>query len=89
MICRKYGCRLPALAAAPFPGELGEDIYRNISALAWDEWQKLQTMLINEKRLNLREADARSYLQAQMRKFFAGKEHDMPSGYVAHEPDSK
>lgn len=87
VMCRKYGRMLPALSAAPFPGELGEDLHRNVSALAWREWQKLQTMLINEKRLSMRDAEARKYLQDQMRKFFAGEAHDTPSGYVPPEID--
>lgn len=46
--CRKYKQELPGLDRAPYPGPKGEDIFANVSKQAWDEWQKHQTMLINE-----------------------------------------
>ena len=36
---------------APYPGELGERIYENVSRQAWQQWLGHQTMLINEYRL--------------------------------------
>lgn len=80
--CRKYDEKLPGLERAPFPGALGEDIYVNISQRAWDEWQRLQTMLINENHLSLQDAAARHYLLEQMKKFLSNKPTDRPSGYV-------
>lgn len=65
-----------------YPGELGEKIYASISKEAWAEWQKKQTMLINEKRLNMMDADARVFLEQQMEGFlFQGKEVDV-EGYT-------
>ena len=49
--CRKLGKQLPGLASPPMPGPMGEDIYEHVSAEAWDQWQTLQTMLINEHQL--------------------------------------
>ncbi len=69
-----------------YPGELGEKIFNNISKQAWAEWQKKQTMLINEKRLNLMDPKAREFLETQMQAFlFEGKEVDI-EGYT---PPSK
>ena len=69
-----------------YPGELGEKIFNNISKQAWAEWQKKQTMLINEKRLNLMDPNAREFLETQMQAFlFEGKEVDI-EGYT---PPSK
>jgi len=82
VFCRKYRQELPGLAAAPLPGQLGEDIFDNVSAKAWSEWQHLQTMLINEHHLSMVDPEARRYLGEQMRKFLAGDDHDKPSGYV-------
>lgn len=82
VFCRKYGRQLPGLEAAPLPGAVGEDIFENVSAQAWQEWQRLQTMLINEHHLSLIDRHARRYLSEQMTKFFANEEHDMPAGYV-------
>ena len=68
------------------PGTVGLDIFENISAKAWDDWQELQTMLINEHHLSLRDADARKYLRDQMQRFFNNEETEKPAGYTAPEP---
>jgi len=69
-----------------YPGELGEKIFNSISKQAWAEWQKKQTMLINEKRLNLMDPNAREFLETQMQAFlFEGKDVDI-EGYT---PPSK
>ncbi|PTB85169.1 oxidative damage protection protein [Pseudidiomarina aestuarii] len=58
-----------------YPGELGEKIFNNISKEAWAEWQKKQTMLINEKRLNLMDPQSREFLETEMKAFlFEGKD---------------
>ena len=83
--CRKYGEELPGLAAPPMPGPLGQEIFEQISAKAWQEWQTLQTMLINEKHLSVREPEARKYLAEQRRRFFANETVDRAEGYVPKE----
>ena len=35
--CARFDQELPALERPPFPGELGERIYENVSALAWSQ----------------------------------------------------
>ena len=82
VLCRKYREQLPGLAAPPLPGAVGEDIFENVSAKAWAEWQHLQTMLINEHHLSMADREARSYLSEQMRRFLADEEYDRPAGYV-------
>ncbi|RUO48645.1 MULTISPECIES: oxidative damage protection protein [Pseudidiomarina] len=58
-----------------YPGELGQKIFENISKEAWAEWQKKQTMLINENRLNLMDPKSREFLEEQMKAFlFEGKD---------------
>jgi len=83
--CRKYNKELPGLAVPPYPGEKGKDIYENVSEQAWKEWQAQQTMLINEKQLNMMDPDARKYLQEEMEKFFDNQDHDQAEGYVPPE----
>ena len=80
--CRKYGEELPGLAAPPLPGATGEDIFENVSAKAWQEWQQVQTMLINEHHLSMADREARTYLSEQMRRFLANEDYDRPAGYV-------
>ena len=82
VMCRKHQQELPGLARAPFPGSKGEDIYNNISQQAWNEWQAQQTMIINERQLNMMDADDRKFIMAEMDKFFAGEAFAQAEGYV-------
>ncbi len=82
VFCRKYQKELPGLSIPPMPGEIGQDILNNISEQAWKEWQKQQTMLINEKQLNMINAADRQYLREQMQKFFNNESYEQAEGYV-------
>jgi Fe-S cluster biosynthesis and repair protein YggX len=48
VFCTYLKREAPGLERVPYPGELGRRIYDNISAPAWQEWLRHQTMLINE-----------------------------------------
>ena len=80
--CVKLGHEAEGLERAPYPGELGQRIFEQVSKDAWAAWLKHQTMLVNENRLNLAEAHARKYLAQQMENHFFGDGAEMPSGYV-------
>ncbi|MCK9534790.1 MAG: oxidative damage protection protein [Pseudomonas sp.] len=82
IMCRKHQQELAGLAQPPFPGSKGEDIYNNISQQAWGEWQTHQTMLINERHLNMMNADDRKFIMQEMDKFFAGEDFAKADGYV-------
>jgi len=86
VFCRKYQKELPGLAALPLPGARGQEIYDTVSQQAWQEWQQLQTRLINEKHLSLIKAENRRYLLEQMEAFFDNQPTDLAEGYV---PPSK
>lgn len=85
VFCKRYKQELPGLDAPPFPGPKGQEVFEAISAQAWQEWQALQTMLINEKHLNMMDKDARNYLNQQRDKYLSGEEVDQAEGYVAPE----
>ena len=85
VFCQKLGKEAPGLGFAPVPGPLGQRIYENVSMPAWQDWLRHQTMLINEKRLSMGNAEHRSYLSEQMEKFFFGTDVDMPEGYTPPE----
>jgi Fe-S cluster biosynthesis and repair protein YggX len=70
------------LSHVPYPGELGQRIYNNVSKEAWAQWLKHQTMLINEYRLSPIEPKARQFLVAEMEKFFFGGGSAKPGEYV-------
>jgi Fe-S cluster biosynthesis and repair protein YggX len=82
IMCQKLGVESPALDTPPYPGELGTRIQQHISKKAWEQWLNHQTMLINEYRLNLMEAESRQFLKTEMEKFLFGKGSDRPPGYV-------
>lgn len=82
VFCKRLQQELPGLDAPPFPGPKGQEVYETVSAQAWQEWQDLQTMLINEKGLNMMDKEARKYLSEQRDKFLSGDEVDRAEGYV-------
>lgn len=82
VFCRKYQQELEGLDKPPYPGPIGQKIYESISKQAWQAWTEHQTMLINEKHLNMMDPTSRKFLQEQMEKFFAGEEFEQAEGYV-------
>ena len=70
------------LPAPPYPGELGQRIFENVSKEAWQRWLGHQTMLINENRLTPIDPNHRKFIEAEMEKYFFGGGSDMPEGYV-------
>ena len=67
--CQKLNKQDEGLTQPPFPGELGQKIYDNISQQAWQMWLDHQTKLINEYRLSTLEPNSREFLIAEMKKF--------------------
>ena len=76
---------MEALERAPLPGVKGQEILQTVSKQAWQEWQLLQTMMINEKQLNLMQPESRKYVLEQMEKFLNNEATDKLVGYV--DPD--
>ncbi len=65
-----------------YPGELGKRLYQEISREAWQQWMSKQTMLINERKLNMMNQEDRKVLEQEMINFlFKGKEVDI-KGYT-------
>jgi Fe-S cluster biosynthesis and repair protein YggX len=69
----------------PYPGEMGQRIYAQVSKEGWQRWVAHQTMLINEYRLSTIEPKARKFLAEEMEKFLFGGGAARPAGYVAPE----
>ena len=80
--CIKLGREADGLDFPPMPGPLGAKIYENVSKEAWQQWIRLQTMIINENRLNLADTQHRKYLAEQVEKHFFGEGADRVSGFV-------
>lgn len=82
VFCRKYQQELEALPFPPLPGQKGQEIQANVSKKAWEEWQALQTRLINEKHLSMLDPKTREYLMEQMERFLNNRDTDQAEGYV-------
>lgn len=83
--CVLLGQEAEGLDYVPYPGELGQRVYDNVSKEAWQRWVSHQTMLINEYRLTPIEPKARKFLEGEMHKFFFEEGSDKPEGFVAPE----
>jgi len=80
--CVKLNKEADGLDYVPYPGDLGQRIYDNVSKEAWQMWLKHQTMLINENRLIPIEPRARQFLEQEMDKFFFGEGSAAPEETV-------
>lgn len=69
----------------PYPGDLGQRVYENVSKEGWQRWVRHQTMLLNEYRLSPIDPKARKFLEQEMEKFFFGEGSEKPEAYVPPE----
>jgi Fe-S cluster biosynthesis and repair protein YggX len=51
VFCVKFQKEMAGLDAPPWPGELGQRIYENVSLEAWRLWEERLKMILNEYRL--------------------------------------
>ena len=80
--CVKYQKELPGLDVPPWPGELGQRIYENVSAQAWKLWEDRQKMILNEYRLLPWQKEAQELIAKHLEDFFFGQGAALPPGYV-------
>ena len=72
----------PGSTHPPWPGELGQRIYENISADAWKIWEERMKMILNEYRLMPWQKEAQELVAKHMEDFFFGEGAALPPGYV-------
>jgi Fe-S cluster biosynthesis and repair protein YggX len=80
--CVKLGKQLPGLNVPPWPGELGQRLFENVSAQAWKMWEERQKMILNEYRLLPWQKEAQELISKQLEDFFFGEGAALPPGYV-------
>jgi len=80
--CVKLGKELPGLAEPPWPGELGQRIYENVSAQGWKLWEDRMRMILNEYRLMPWQKEAQDLMAKAMEDFFFGEGAAPPPGFV-------
>ena len=67
---------------APWPGELGQRIYENVSVDAWKLWEDRMKMILNEYRLMPWQKEAQDLVAKHTEDFFFGESAALPPGYV-------
>jgi Fe-S cluster biosynthesis and repair protein YggX len=82
VFCHKFQKEMPGLDAPPWPGELGQRIYENISVEAWKMWEERMKMILNEYRLMPWQKEAQELVRKHMEDFFFGEGAALPPGYV-------
>src|SRR5512143_1463143 len=82
--CVKFGKDLPGLKEPPWPGELGQRVYENVSAQAWKLWEERMKMILNEYRLMPWQKEAQDLMARAMEEFFFGENAGVPPGYTPH-----
>ena len=80
--CKLLKKELPGLAFQTYPGELGKNIFENISMKAWQKWMAHQTILINEHRLSPIEPEHKEYLKGEMENFLFGEGSEVPDSFI-------
>ena len=81
VFCSKLKKQLPGLDAAPWPGELGQRVYENISAEAWKLWEDRMKVILHEYRLLPWQKEAQALMAKQMEEFFFGSNEVLPPEY--------
>lgn len=80
--CFKLDRELPGLKRRPYPGPLGERIFNEISAEAWNEWVEHSKMIINEYRINSADPHSIQMLLEQCEAFFYGEGVERPAEFT-------
>jgi Fe-S cluster biosynthesis and repair protein YggX len=82
VFCVKLRRELPGLDAPPWPGPLGQRIYDQVSAEAWEMWEERMKMILNEYKLLPFQKEAQTLMARQMEEFLFGDQSAPPPGYV-------
>jgi len=82
VMCVKFQKELAGLDSPPWPGELGQRIYENVSKDAWKLWEERMKMILNEYRLMPWQKEAQDLVAKHMEDFFFGEGAALPPGYI-------
>ena len=81
--CVVLGAEAPGMDRVPYPGELGQRVYENVSAEGWNQWIERQTMIINENGLSTIDPASLEILEQYMLGFIfkEGEMGQTPEGF--------
>jgi Fe-S cluster biosynthesis and repair protein YggX len=82
VFCVKFQKELPGLDTAPWPGDLGQQIFESVSVDAWKLWEERMKMILNEYRLMPWQKEAQDLVAKHMSDFFFGEGSALPPDFV-------
>ena len=85
IFCQVLKREAEGLDAPPYPGELGERIYENVSEEGWRQWLDRLTIIMNELRLSTADPQTLEVIESHMLGFLFG-EGDTSSMHAGFQP---
>lgn len=73
VICKVLKREAEGLDEPPYPGELGERIYENISKEGWQQWLQRLATILNENRLSTADPGSIEVIEQHMLGFLFGE----------------
>lgn len=83
VFCKVLKKEAPGLETVPYPGELGQRIFNEISDEGWKKWLERLTSIINENGLNTADPDSIKVIEQHMIGFLfdEGDMGQLPEGF--------
>lgn len=82
--CAHLGKPAEGLEEVPYPGELGQRVFEQVSAEAWQKWLNHLVMVVNEYQLNSSDPKAQELVEKHLVGFLfnEGDYGQAPEGFV-------
>lgn len=83
VFCQVLKREAQGLDRPPYPGELGERIFEEVSQEGWTQWLQRLAIIINENRLSTADPGSLELIEMHMRGFLFGEGDlgQLPSGF--------
>jgi len=84
VFCKVLKQEAPGLDAPPYPGDIGQRIFQDISAEGWKKWLERLTTIINENGLNTADQGSIKVIESHMMGFLfeEGDQGQLPPGFA-------
>ena len=84
VFCQVLKREAEGLDAPPYPGEIGQRIYENVSAEGWKQWLERLTIIINENQISTADPASLDVIEQHMLGFLFGEGDfgQLPQGFV-------
>lgn len=73
VICKVLKREAEGLDTPPYPGELGQRIYDNVSKEGWQQWLQRLAIILNENRLSTADPGSLEVIEQHMLGFLFGE----------------